>query len=93
VEDSKVSLYFEQKMDNVISQLEENIVEWQREKSSLRTELLAFAPIFDNMDKSNVNFNHLRLKGFISFKNREQAKRDFIKLSKAIFRDRANIKE
>ena len=76
-------------IDNEFKKLLENITHykmiWQRQSSSLRVNLPAFAPIFDDSDKSRNIYLHAYLKGFINFKNREQSKKDFLILAKSLF--------
>jgi len=81
----------EDDIKQLLSQIQGSIIAWQRQTSSLRTGLPAFAPIFDDSDKSDVDSLHVRLKGLANFTNREQAKRDFVNLAKAIYSDFANM--
>lgn len=90
---SKVSC-IEVQIKDVINQIEQNLLKWYKEASSLRTNLPAFASIFNNWDKSKINKLHHYLKVLPNFKNRSQAKNDFITLSKAIYPpDEKNIKD
>jgi len=78
-------------LPNAINNLKNAIKYWEGEtKSSLKIDLPAFAPIFDEEDKSELNQIHLFLKGLIYFENREQAKRDFLELSQGIYMTNQN---
>ena len=81
----------EDDIKQLLQQIQSNIISWQRQESSLRSGLPAFAPIFDARDQSHVDSLHLRLKGLVNFANRAQAKRDFLTLSKAIYPDDVNL--
>ena len=82
----------ETNIKNLINQIQQNLLEWYKKASSLNFNLPAFAPIFDDSDKSQMNHLHRYLKVIPNFKNRQQAKNDFLNLSKAIYTDVQNIK-
>jgi len=77
----------------LLSKINRNMMKWQRETSCLRVDFPAFAPIFDDTDKSETNYRHILLQKLIRFNNREQAKRDFLLLSKEIFKDFQNMED
>ncbi len=79
-------------IQKVTNQIQQNLLEWYKEKSSLKLNLPAFAPIFNDSDKSEMNNLHRYLKVLPKFKNRQQAKEDFINLSKNIYTDPHNLK-
>jgi len=83
----------EDDMNNILAKLKKVLLEWQKEESSLRIGFPAFAPIFDDMDKSENNYLHLKLKGLVNFKNREQAKHDFVSLARIIYNEESHIKD
>ena len=80
----------ETQIQRVFDQIEQNLLKWYKEASSLRLNLPAFAPIFDDWDKSEMNNLHRYLKVLPNFRNRSQAKNDFLALSKAIYSDKHN---
>ena len=80
----------ETNIEDVIAQIQKNLLRWYKQTSSLRLDLPAFAPIFDDHDKSKMNHLHYYLKVIPSFHNRAQAKNDFASLSKAVFSDKKN---
>ena len=82
----------ETSIQSLISQIQQNLLEWYKEASSLKLNLPAFAPIFNDSDKSQMNNLHLYLKVIPNFKNREQAKDDFMRLSRGIYSDQVNAK-
>jgi len=88
---SKISCV-ETHIQRLFNQIQQNLLEWYKKASSLNYNLPAFAPIFDDSDKSDMNSLHLYLKIIPNFKNREQAKEDFVNLSKAIYSDVQNTK-
>ncbi len=77
-------------IQNLINQIQQNLLEWYKRASSLNFNLPAFAPIFDDSDKSHMNHLHRYLKVMPNFKSREQAKNDLLNLSKAIYTDSNN---
>ena len=85
------NIFIEENFKDILSQVNLNTKRWQRESSSLRVDFPAFVSIFDDLDKSQINYQHLYLKGLINFQNRSQAKRDFLILSKTIYQDIQNI--
>jgi len=82
----------ETKIEDVIAQIQKNLLEWQKQTSSLKFDLPAFAPIFDDRDKSQMNHLHFYLKVIPHFKNWKQAKEDFVNLSKRVYSDKKNEK-
>jgi len=62
-----------------------------RTRSKLRNNFPAFATNFDSWDRSHINYVHHYLKGLIHFKNRKQAKSDFLKLAKKIYQDENKV--
>ena len=74
------------------SKVKESLIKWQREESSIRTDFPAFAPIFDDYDKSKMNYLHYYLQGLTNFQNRAQAKRDFVGLAKQIDKNRDDLR-
>jgi len=83
----------ERDIENVLDKIQQNLLKWYKEASSLKLTLPAFAPIFNDSDKSQMNHLHYYLKVIPNFKNREQAKNDFVELSKGIYSDAENQKE
>jgi len=77
----------------LFSKLEATILQWQRTASSLRVNLPAFAPIFNDADTSDIRHLHFSLHGLKDFRNRRQAKQDFLTLARAIRTDKGNIVE
>jgi len=69
----------------VLKKIEQNLLKWYQDTSSLKLNLPAFAPVFNDGDKSDMNNLHLYLKALTNFKNRAQAKNDFITLSRATY--------
>lgn len=82
----------ETQLQNILDRFQQNLLESYKQISSLKLNLPAFAPIFDDMDKSGMNHLHRFLKIIPNFKNRRQAKNDFISLSKNIYSDAKNTK-
>jgi len=85
-------------IQNAVQSVKSAIWYWEGgTRSSLKVDLPAFAPIFDEEDKSELNEIHLFLKGLIYFENREQAKKNFLDLSRAIYaadpREQQNIED
>jgi len=76
----------------ILEQVQKILLQWYKRASSLKITLPAFAPIFNDRDKSDMNQLHRHLKAISLWKNRLQAKRDFMNLSKAIYMDEANMK-
>jgi len=83
----------ENTMEELLPKIKENLVFRQKEKPIFKISLPAFAPVFNSTDKSEMNYLHLRLKGLVQFCNRTQAQRDFLKISEALFCDRAQMEE
>lgn len=81
---SKVSC-IEMDIQSLLSQIQSNLLSWYKHASSLKLNLPAFAPIFNDSDKSQMNNLHRFLKIIPRFENRLQAKTDFLNLSKAIY--------
>ena len=79
-------------IEKVLSQIQQNLMEWYKQASSRKLSLPAFAPIFNDSDKSQMNNLHRFLKVIPNFQNRLQAKNDFVNLSKAIYTDPKNTK-
>jgi len=75
----------EKSFEKLMFKMEQNMMTWQRQISSLRLDFPAFAPIFEAKDITELNSRHLYLKGHVKFENRAQAKRDFLALSKEIY--------
>jgi len=82
----------ETEIEAVLHKVQQNLLEWYKEASSLKLNLPAFAPIFNDSDKSEMNHLHRYLRVIPNFKNREQAKDDFVRLSRKIYSDQANAK-
>ena len=80
----------ETNIQNLINQIQQNLLGWHKKASSLNFNLPAFAPIFNDSDKSEMNNLHRYLKIIPNFKNRQQAKSDLLSLSKAIYTDPNN---
>jgi len=78
-------------IQSLLDCVKQNLLEWYKHASSLRMNLPAFAPIFNDSDKSEMNNLHRYLKVIPNFKNRLQAKNDFLNLSRAIYSDQNNI--
>ncbi len=74
-------------IEHLLSQIQLTLLEGFRGKSSLKLNLPAFAPIFNDSDKSEMNNLHRYLKFIPKFKNRKQAKEDFVNLSKRVYKD------
>lgn len=81
----------EDKIETLMSKINECVIKWQRESSSLRVNLPAFAPIFNVLDTSDMNYRHYYLKGFLNFEHRIQSKLDLLLLSKAIYKNKQNM--
>jgi len=64
------------------------IIEGLRTRSKLQNSFPAFTTHFDALDKSHVYNLHYYLKGLINFKNRKQAREDFLKLAKSIYQSK-----
>jgi len=62
-------------IEDVLSRIQQNLLEWYKQASSLKLNLPAFAPIFNESDKSQVNNLHFFLKVIPNFQNRLQAKK------------------
>ncbi len=69
----------------VLNRIQKNLEEWLQKEESLKVNLPAFAPIFNDSDKSQMNHLHLYLKIIPDFINRDLAKNDFVALSKKIY--------
>jgi len=76
-------------MNEIMDQIQQNLLKWQA-SSSLN--LPAFAVIFNNYNKSQLNNLYRFLKVIPNFKNRSQAKNDFLMLSRAIYSTEASLK-
>jgi len=74
-------------LQNIVNHIQYALLQWYKEASSLRLNLPAFAPIFNDTDKSTMNNLHRYLKVIPNFKNRLQAKCDVLNLSRAIYSD------
>ena len=74
-------------MQQVLYLIEQNILKWYKEASSLRVNLPVFTPILDGQDKSETN--HLRI--VPNFHNRLQAKKDLVNLARAVYSDETNM--
>ena len=82
----------EKDIQKLINQIQQDLLQWYKKASSLKLNLPAFAPIFNDSDKSQMNNLHRYLKIIPNFKNREQAKEDLLNLSKVIYTDPNNQK-
>ena len=60
---------------------------------SLKMDFPAFAPVFDDMDKSKTNKLHFYLKGLVHFYNGKQAKDDLLALAHKVYKDKQNMQE
>jgi len=78
-------------IQRVLDKIQANLLEWYQQKSSAKMNLPAFAPIFNDTDKSEMNNLHRLLKVIPNFKNRQQAKNDLMSLAKLIYRDEQNM--
>jgi len=76
----------ETQIRDLIDQIKSSLLEWYKQ-APLKLNLPAFAPIFNNYDKSQMNNLHRFLKILPKFTNRLQAKNDFLMLSQVIFSD------
>jgi len=72
-------------LKDLIDKSIESIRKWQQEESSLKMNLPAFAPEFDENDKSDLYKLYVYLKGFMNFKKRGQAKKDFLDLAQVVY--------
>ena len=79
-------------IEAVMYHIEQNLLGWEKEASSLKLNLPTFAPIFNDSDKSEMNHLHRYLKVIPNFKNREQAKNDFLALARGVYSDPINAK-
>jgi len=79
-------------LKTIVNQIEQSLLNWYKQASSLKTTLPAFAPVFDESDKSTMNNLHRYLKVIPRFKSYSQAKNDFVNLSKAVYSDHQNVK-
>jgi len=82
----------EVQIENIIFQVKESFAKYYKESSSLTTTLPAFAPIFNDGDKTEMNHLHRHPKVVPHFKNHQQAKNDFVNLSRSIYPDEKNKK-
>jgi len=78
-------------MEKILSQIQKNLSQWYQKMSSFKLNLPAFAPIFNDSDKTQMNHLHHYLKVIPKFKNGSQAKTDFVNLSKQIYSDSKNL--
>ena len=76
------------KMEKTLEELIPIIIEGVRTNLKYKNTFPAFATQFDGWDKSHINKVHYYLRGFINFKNRRQAKGDFINLAKRIYQSK-----
>jgi hypothetical protein len=83
----------ENRFESVLEKIKQSMITWQRTSSSLRVDLPSFAPIFDDVDLSKMNNLQFYLQGFVNFKNRSQAKKDFIDLARALYGKNKHIEE
>jgi len=83
----------ETNIENVLNKIQDNLLEWYKRESSLKLNLPAFAPIFNDSDKSQMNRLHYFLKVIPNFRSRKQAKDDFVALSESIYSDSTNKQE
>ena len=60
-------------------------------RNLLKLDLPAFGPVFDDMDISRMAKMHYYLKGFVKFKNRTQAKKDFLRIAGKVYQDNSNM--
>ena len=79
------------KIEKTLEGLVPKIREGVRTNSRLKNTLPAFATQFDDWDKSHINKVHYYLRGFVNFKNRKQAQRDFLNLAKRIYQSKRLI--
>jgi len=73
---------------SILHLISKNLLKWYKQESSLKINLPAFAPIFNDGDKSEINHLHRYLKVVPKFENRLQAKKDILDLSRAIYSDK-----
>jgi len=83
----------ETEIQDILNQIQQKLLEFYKQSSSLTYNLPAFAPIFNLTHKSQMNNLHRFLKVIPNFENREQAKSDFIALSRGIYSDEENKSE
>ena len=60
-------------------------------KDSLKVDLPAFAPVFNDNDASAMNRTHLYLRGLAQFKDFDQAKEDLVNLARKVYEDKKNM--
>ena len=79
-------------IQKVLNQIQLNLKKWYKQFSSMKRNLPAFAPIFNDSDKSEMNNLHRYLRIIPNFQNTEQATVDLISLAKEIYSDDNNMK-
>ena len=62
-------------------------------KHSLKCDFPAFAPVFTDDDTSTINRLYYINQGLLFFRNRKQAKTDFLSLCNIVYKDRKNIEK
>jgi len=70
-------------IEETIEKLLPKITEGIRTNSKPTNSFPAFATEFDSFDKTHIYNLHYYLRGLINFRNRKQAKRDFLQLAKS----------
>ena len=83
----------ENDFEDLLKKINKTTTEWQRKSSSLRVNFPAFAPIFNDYDKSENRYLGIYLTGLVNFKNRNQSKTDFLNLARAIYQDKTHIED
>jgi len=76
------------KVEKTLEALIPRVKEGIRTKSKYKNVFPSFVSIFDDWDKSNINKVHYYLRCFPNFRNRKQAKKDFINLAKRIYQSK-----
>jgi len=73
---SKISCV-ETDVQSLVNKIQENLLQWYKKRSSLKLNLPAFAPIFNDSDKSQMNHLHRYLKVIPNFKFETKRKMTF----------------
>jgi len=76
------------KVEKTLKALIPRVKEGIRTKSKYKNVFPSFVSIFDAWDKSNINKAQYYLRGFPNFRNRKQAKKDFVNLAKIIYQSK-----
>ncbi len=76
----------------ILDKIQHNLEKLLKKENSFQMNLPAFAPVFNDSDKSEMNSLHLFLKMIPNFKNRDKAKSDFVSLSKRVYSNPNELK-